>query len=80
MGARGSRGEGRHRLGGVEGGGEAERDTGVAGGEGGKRKREIGRDVLFLSPFFKYVFWLYTVTNAISFQSTLINLKLIFTS
>lgn len=42
----------------------------MAGERGGKRKRDRGRDVLFLSPLSEMS--QIPVTNAISFQSTLI--------
>ena len=52
---------------------KAEKGMGVGGGEREMGKeREMGRDVLFLPIFSEMCFWLYTLTNAISFQSTLI--------
>lgn len=35
---------------------KAEKGMGVGGERDGKREREMGRDVLFLSPFFRNVF------------------------
>ena len=58
--------------GGVEGE-DRERDGGGGGErEMGKERERWGEMFFFFSPFSEMCFWLYTLTNAISFQSTLI--------